>query len=411
MSAALLPVALAILSPAHAADRVVSGYFETGKRDVFDDFDDEGIDDEYTYRNYNLKYEDAGFDRAAYEVSTFQKSRNYKNTSDLDNRASTYDGKAAYTLATADPLLAGLELRNKQKRFENAPRNEFDENMVTPSLTKSRKDVYRLSLETCLDDIRYEHAEDRNATTWVGRINGNRYFDGGKLNLLSSYSLGRMERKEVLRERTKQDWMGKGIYKFDNPWIDRASLRANIGQRDTREDDDYDIDYDFRYWSLNAATYHSVGEDTDVSLEYNYLDKNYLGYNRDHTEYSVANEWKRTFIRDQKARTWASVVFGYKEANFPLLTGNNLKKETVGLKAVYWRKKTWTATVLAEADFYDFNNSQKDKMRYNASAEWNKDLLDGAMDLTLGAKYGYTDYREKNNTQRAAFRVAMGYKF
>ena len=408
--AALVPLALILLSPVHGADRVVSGYFDAGKRDVFDDFDDEGFDDEYTYRNYNLKYEDAGFDRVDYAVSTFQKSRNYKNTNDLDNHASTYQGKASYAFPTEDPLLAGLDVRNKQKRFENTPRNEYDQNVVTPFLTKSKKDLYRLTLETALDDTQYKHAEDKDAATWIGRINGNRYFDGGRVNLLSSYSLARTEKPQAFKERTKQDWMGKGTYKFDNPWIDKAALRANAGQRDSKEDEDFDIDYDYRYWSVSAETFHAIGEDTSATLEYEYLDKNYLAYNRGHTEYSVQNEWKRAFINDPKARAWASVILGHKEANFPLLTGINLKRETIGMKAVYWRKKTWTATILAEADVYDFNDSQTDKKRYNVAVEWNKDLMDGALDFTLGGKYSYTDYRAKNDTERGSVRAAFEYK-
>jgi len=409
--AALFPLALILLSPAYGADRVVSGYFDTGKRDVFEDFDDEGFDDEYTYRNYNLKYEDASLDHVEYEVSTFQKHRNYKANSDLDNRASTYKGKAAYAFSTENPLLAGLELRHRLKRFENSPRNEFDENVVNPFITKFKKDLYRLTLETGLDDFRYPHAEDKNGTTWFGRINGNRHLDDGRVNLMSSYSLAKTDRKQAFKERTKQDWMGKGTYKFDEPWIDKAFLRVNAGQRDTKEEDDYDIDYDYRYWSMDAQTNHTVGDDTDMTLEYEYLDKNYLSYNRDHTEYSVQNEWKRVFVKDQKARFWASVLFGHRAVDFPLLSGNNLKRETVGLKAVYWRKKTWTATLLAEVNFYDFQNSQKDKKRYNVAVEWNKDLMGGALDFTLGGKYSFTDYRAKNNTERDSVRAAFSYGF
>lgn len=101
---------------AYEGDRTINGYFDTGTRDVFEDFDDEGIGDEYTYRNYQLKYEDTGFDRVEYGVSTFQKSRNYKNTNDLDNHFATYKGNVAYAFPTKAPLLAGLELRNKQWR-------------------------------------------------------------------------------------------------------------------------------------------------------------------------------------------------------------------------------------------------------------------------------------------------------
>ena len=89
---------------------------------------------------------------------------------------------------------------------------------------------------------------------------------------------------------------------------------------------------------------------------------------------------------------------------------DDLKRETVSLKAVYQRKTNWTATLLAESNFYDFRNSQKDKKRYDVTLIWNKDLLGGSLDFTLSGKYSYTDYRAKNDTERGSVRAEFEYK-
>ena len=109
--------------------------------------------------------------------------------------------------------------------------------------------------------------------------------------------------------------------------INKATLRANVGQRDTKEDDESDIDYDYRYWTVNGQTYHDIGENTDTTLEYEHFEKNYLFYNRDHRGYSIQNEWKRVFVKNEKARWWASVLVGHREAKFALISGNNLKRK------------------------------------------------------------------------------------
>ena len=408
--AALGPLALVFLPPAYGGGRVVGGYFDIGKRDVFEDFDDEGPDDQYTYRTYHLQYDDTASDRLQYGGSTFQKAKTYKNDGDLDNRTSTYKGNAAYNLSTENPLLAGLDMRHTLKRFNNSPRNEFDQNVINPSLTKYKTDLYRLTLDAAVDDVRYPHAGEKDETTWSGKIGGNRYLDGGRANLTSSYSFAKTEKRQTYRERTKQDWSGKGTCKFDGSWIDKAALLVHAGQRDSKEDENYDIDYDYRYWSADAQTYHSLGADTDMTLEYMALKKDYVHYDRDHSDYSVQNQWKKVFIRNDLARFWASVLLGHQRVDFPMRSEDDLKRETVSLKAVYQRKTNWTATLLAESNFYDFRNSQKDKKRYDVTLIWNKDLLGGSLDFTLSGKYSYTDYRAKNDTERGSVRAEFEYK-
>ncbi|MBK6880578.1 MAG: hypothetical protein IPN65_03595 [Elusimicrobia bacterium] len=80
------------------------------------------------------------------------------------------------------------------------------------------------------------------------------------------------------------------------------------------------------------------------------------------------------------------------------------------MKTVYWRKKTWTATLLAEVNTYYYRDSQKDKKRYKTTMIWDKDLAEG-LEISLEGKYTFTDYRAKNNTERAAFRVSFSYGF
>lgn len=90
------------------------------------------------------------------------------------------------------------------------PRNEFEQNSASSFFTKAAKDLYRLTVEGGMDAYRYEHAEEKDETTWIGRINGNRYFDGNRVNLTSSYSIARTEKERAFKNELNRPGRGKG---------------------------------------------------------------------------------------------------------------------------------------------------------------------------------------------------------
>ncbi len=418
-----------------AGESLFSGYCEAGKRTTSEDFDEEESDDEYTYRNYYLKYIGQTKDHRPnagrcirqgegaetkdqknnfrYELSTFQKVRDYMDIDALDNWSSVYKGKCSYDFKEGKikTLQSGIALKHKAKRFDDFLLNEYDQMRVVPYLTKAEEGRFRLTMTGGWDQYEYAHAGHKDQKTWFGRIRGNRFCFDKKLKLDGAYHAAKTVRKRVFKKRLKQEGMAKVEYKLNQAYLDKALVRVNAGQRDTKEEDVQDIDYDYRFLRVFGKTYHAWGKKTFFDFSYQYFEKNYLFYNRDHTGYWLHHRWKH-LLRDNKARSvWAACVVEYKRASFPLVSGYGYQKKSLAVKAVYRRKKNWAGTLLAGTHHYDFRDDQRDKNDFTVSLVWDKKLKEGRLDLVLKGTYRHTDYKNKNNTTRMSARMGFGYKF
>ncbi len=211
----LLVLCLLYLSVHAGVGSQLSGYFETGKRTTTEDYEEEDTDDEYTYRNYHLKYINENQKNLKYELSTFQKVRDYKEIDALDNWSAVYKGKCVYDFkeGKAETLQSGIELKHKTKRFDDSPINEYDQVKVAPFLTKALKDKYRVTIKGGMDNYDYKYAGEKDEDTLYGRIKGNRYFNDKRLNLTSSYKISNTKRKKTFKERTIDSCINKILIK------------------------------------------------------------------------------------------------------------------------------------------------------------------------------------------------------
>src|SRR4030065_936830 len=76
---------LVLPSFAHAHDFTLSGYTEAGKRSTAEDYEEEDTDDDYTYRNYHLKFGQEISDRLSYDISSFFYDKDSQSKDSLDN--------------------------------------------------------------------------------------------------------------------------------------------------------------------------------------------------------------------------------------------------------------------------------------------------------------------------------------
>ena len=76
---------LVLPSFARSDDFTLSGYTEAGKRSTAEDYEEEDTDDDYTYRNYHLKFGQEISDRLSYDISSFIYEKDYKSKDSLDN--------------------------------------------------------------------------------------------------------------------------------------------------------------------------------------------------------------------------------------------------------------------------------------------------------------------------------------
>ena len=70
---------------AKAGDFTLSGYTEIGKRSTAEDYEEEDTDDDYTYRNYHLKFGQKVSDRLSYDIGSFVYDKDYDAKDSLDN--------------------------------------------------------------------------------------------------------------------------------------------------------------------------------------------------------------------------------------------------------------------------------------------------------------------------------------
>ncbi|PIU42406.1 MAG: hypothetical protein COS99_00405, partial [Candidatus Omnitrophica bacterium CG07_land_8_20_14_0_80_42_15] len=64
---------------------VISGYTEIGEKSTAEDYEEEDTDDDYTYRNYHLKFGQKVSDRLSYDIGSFIYDKDYDTKDSLDN--------------------------------------------------------------------------------------------------------------------------------------------------------------------------------------------------------------------------------------------------------------------------------------------------------------------------------------
>lgn len=405
--------ALILPSVAIADDFVLTGYTEVGKRSTAEDYGEEDEDDDYTYQNYHLKLKHEVNDRLSYDIGSFIYDKDYKSKDSLDNISKIFNTKWSYYLRNLKEkfLRLDLNLKYKEKRYNNTPASEYDQIAVSPKLTFKKKDLYNIDLNAGVNDYDYTAAGEKDQLKIFGKIGGERYFLEKRLLLSSSYELETTEQKKENRKRTKDNITGGFDYKFDWPWIHGFMARASWGERDTKEEDERDEDFDYEYRKYYTKTVHRIGKKLETNLKYQYFKKDYVIADLDHSGFYIKNAWKYKILDDKIARVTLDLSGQHKDVEYTLLTGNDYEKETVQLKTTYQRKKNWKLAFSLEGNFYGYNDSAKDKQRYYVLVSGEKYFLKGDMILSLDFKYRYTDYEQKDDSEQEAIRIAFKYKF
>ena len=394
-------------------DFVLSGYTEVGKRSTAEDYEEEGTDDDYTYQNYHLKLEQEVSGRLSYDISSFIYKKDYKSRDSLDNISRLFKTNWSYYLRKLkeDSLKLDFKLKYKEKRYKNTPGSEYDQISAAPTLTFKKKDFYTVDLTAGIDNYDYLAPGAKDQLKIFSSLGGNRYFLRKKLMLTSAYKIETLEQKITNRKRTKQEVMGGFDYLFDLPWLYKITTRAGWGQRDTKEDEERDEDFDYEYWSYYTKTEHRINPKLKTDLKYQYFKKDYISADLDHRGFYIQNGWDYEILDDEKQRWGLEFNIEHKDVDYTLKTGNNYKKETAELKASYQRKKNWKTSVSLEENFYDFNDSSNDKKRYYAKLSVEKLFFKGDVVLLADFKYRYTDYEQKDDSRTEAVRLAFKYKF
>ena len=404
---------LTLPSLAIADDFTLSGYTEVGERSTAEDYEEEDEDNDYTYQNYHLKLQQKVSEFLSCNIGSFIYDKDYKDKNSLDNISRIFNTKWSYYPGKLEKesLRLDFNLKYKEKRYDDTPRSEYDQILVSPKLTFRKKNLYPVDLSAGVNNYDYTEASEKDQLKTFGKIGGKRYFLEERLMLTSSYKLETTDEKKINRERTKHNLRGGFDYIFDLPWLSKIITRGGWGERDTKEEEEKDEDYDYEYWSHYAKTVHQITSRLKTDLKYQYFKKDYLTADLDHRGFYIKNNWAYKILDDEKNKITLRVFGQHKDVEYTLKSGNDYRKETAEVKATYQRKKNWKAAASLQGNFYDYNDASKDKKRYYVKLSGEKLFKDGDWVLSIDLKYRYTDYDEKNDTEQEAVRVAFKHKF
>jgi len=413
-AAILLIISFLILpSLARAEGFSLSGYTELGKSSTAEDYEEEGTDDDYTFQNYHLKFSQEVSPRLSYDVSSFIYNKNYTSKSSFDNISRIFKTNFAYYLSKSkeDSLKLDLRLKSKEKRYKNSPRNDYDQLTAAPTLTYKKKDLYSVDLTVGVDDYDYLKGGEKDQQKVFGKIGGDRYFFDKKLMLTSSYRIESAQQNKAGRKKTQNEVMGGFDYLFELPWIYKLSSRVNWGERDTKNDDERDEDYDYEYWRYLVKTEHRINPKLKTELSYQYFKKDTFGADFNYWGYLVGNGWDYEIFDDSRARLSVGMDGEHKEVDYRLSGGNSYRKETGGVSGTYQVKKDWKVTGGFSGSYYDYSSGSLDKQRYYAKLSGEKLFWGGDLAMTLDLKYRFTAYDERDDKEQDVVRVGAEYRF
>ncbi len=114
-----------------------------------------------------------------------------------------------------ESLELDFKLNYKEKRFNNTPKSEYDQILVTPGITYKKKDIYSVNFIFGLDNFDYLGAGEKDQLKIFSKIGGNKYFLEKKLMLTGFYKLENTEQEKINRKRRKQEISGGFDYIFD----------------------------------------------------------------------------------------------------------------------------------------------------------------------------------------------------
>jgi hypothetical protein len=411
---AILFLGLILFSfPCRAEELILTGFFEAGKRSQAEDFEEEEDDSDYTFRNYHLRLKHTVSDIFKYEFGTYIYDKNYQERDDLDNYSRLFHTRGTYFFNKQKQRFSRLDvkLKYKVKRYDDTPSSEYNQIAFSPKITFTRVNLYVLKISSGINSYDYRSADSKDQIRVYSKLEARGYFLEKNLTLLSSYKFEITAETKKDRNKNKNDFLSGFDYRIDAPFIQKISARFGLGQRDTKDDDMRDEDFDYTFRRFYIKTEHRLQKRVKTDYTYQYFKKDYVSADLDHSGFSLRNGWRVKIHSDSIRELYGSISIKHKHVDYTIKPGSDYAKETFIVRGTYRRKKNWKASTSLQGSFYDFDDSSKDKNRYYAKLSVEKYLLNKALILYLHLKYKLTDYKKKNDTEVGSARMALQYRF
>jgi hypothetical protein len=282
--------------------------------------------------------------------------------------------------------------------------------MFSPKIVYSKKDLYLIDLSTGINNYDYVSSGEKDQFRFFSKVKAKRYLFAKRLVLASSYRFDTDRHKEKNRFKNKNDLTFGSDLILKTPFIYKITLRAKLGQGDTKDDDERDDDVDYKYSRFYVTTGHRINPEVKMGLRYEYFEKDYLKTDLDHIGFYMRNSWRYEVISDKNRKLYYNFTAGHKEVDYALKPERDYRKDTLEIRGVYRRKKVWKAAVSLKGSLYDYNDPTRDKNRYYTRLSLEKIFPGGSVNMSVDLKYKYTDNRHANDTEEKSIRFAFRYR-
>jgi hypothetical protein len=392
-----------------AADFALQGYAEIGKRSTADVYQEEDYDDDYHYENYHVTFNHKVSNKFHYDIRSFFYDKNYSQQSELDNFSTIFKSRSAYKMSKR--VNFALTLKYKEKRFRSRSTNDFNQLGVLPQFSYKKQRSYVFYLLTGVDRYDYLHKANKDQLKIFANVKGKKYFSGNRLIFDGSYKIETLNKQKINRKRTKHYLNGGCSYRFNMNWIDKVAYKMNWGYSDTKDDDEKDIDYDYKYLSHYIKTEHLINRDIKTDIKYSYFNKDYLNVALDHHGFYIDNSWNYSIFDNKSKIIWFDLNLSFKNVDYSQDSERSYHSECLKLRINTRKKEQWKLSLAVQSYFYQYGNSDNDKNRYYSIFSVEKSLFNDVFKIIIDMKYKFVDYKSKNNKDNMAIRLGFQYEF
>ncbi|TNF53011.1 hypothetical protein EP227_06600, partial [bacterium] len=182
-----------------------------------------------------------------YEFGTYIYDKDYRDRDNLDNFSRLFHARGTYYVKKHKQKFSILDvkLKYKVKRYDETPSSEYNQIAFSPKITLTRKNSYTLKISGGINSYDYRSANSKDQFKVYSKLDVRGYLFEGNLTLLSSYKFEFTAETKKDRNKNKNDFLSGFDYRINAPLIQKVSARFSLGQRDTKEDDMRDEDFDY----------------------------------------------------------------------------------------------------------------------------------------------------------------------
>lgn len=405
-----LTITLIVCQSTLAEAAVLNTTFESGRRstsDVFEEEDDEK-DDDFRYVTYRLKLKNPLTDKSSLNLSAERYRKDYVVQDNLDNRSTTTHLRI--DIAHSDKLNLDIGTSLKQKHFKDSPQLEYDKSAFGSKADYFANEFFSFGYEFGLKRFDFLTA-DKDELKTTSKLSSKLEAIKDAVILNAFYKTQRIDRKQ--RADRFFDVFGFGIdFTKDLSILRLLRFKIEKGEDETVEIDEREDVHDFEFlrWSVKGDI--KPLKRLSASVKYEDLQKDYTVFDHDYEGFLIENSWRYEPINKRDKLMYFNLTFGYKELDYSEKSTLTYKKESVGFKATYNRKKDHKVSAGFGISNYDFpQNSDNNKRPYSIAISFEKQFLKQAAKLTLSLKRTIKDYKNRTDVKQDSIKIGITSQF